>query len=430
MLTPEEKALMDSWGLRGEYQPGAIAALFLARRGIVVLPAGAGKTIVGARAIELCLGRVAVQRRVLWIANTREQCQQARAALALIDPRTAEGHDFQVHCYAGVDPAAEWLARTVDYVVVDECHHAAAPSVAAIIDACTGAKRVWGLTATPERADEETLERGIEEIIGPILYRCPRQELEREGHLTAATVHFLAPNVKRSIQAACEPSDEEVQKALAKVLYIPMNQGRGRDEIWREVKARLVHKKAKEIGISNNPERDAAIVATAARHVAAGDSVLVIVWEKKHGQRLCEHIGAGRGERVEFVSADTAKGKRARIIDGFRSGEVRCLIATSLADEGMDCPRANVLIKADGGKSSRKSEQQTGRVLRAFAGKERGIVYDFHDHQHTMLEGQSKKRAADYRALGYEVVMPEEMARRAARGPIARAASADMFGGA
>jgi superfamily II DNA or RNA helicase len=56
-----------------------------------------------------------------------------------------------------------------------------------------------------------------------------------------------------------------------------------------------------------------------------------------------------------------------------------------------------------GGRSKIKAEQRTGRVLRAFAGKEQGLIYDFVDSQHPVMQNQSRKRVALYKSLGYQV---------------------------
>jgi superfamily II DNA or RNA helicase len=101
--------------------------------------------------------------------------------------------------------------------------------------------------------------------------------------------------------------------------------------------------------------------------------------------------------------------KRREAIAAFGSGECRCMIATSLADEGLDVPRANVLIQVSAGRSAAKAEQRTGRVLRAFhdahTGKEKkeGIIHDFSDLHHYFLAAQSRRRIAVYRSLGYQI---------------------------
>lgn len=79
------------------------------------------------------------------------------------------------------------------------------------------------------------------------------------------------------------------------------------------------------------------------------------------------------------------------------------MIATSLADEGLDVPRANILILAGGGRSGARIEQRTGRVLRTFHGKSRGVIYDFFDTQHYYLLAQSKRREKLYQSLNYHI---------------------------
>ena len=84
------------------------------------------------------------------------------------------------------------------------------------------------------------------------------------------------------------------------------------------------------------------------------------------------------------------------------------MIATSLADEGLDVPRASVLTQAAAGKSKSKAEQRTGRVLRSFHDKTHGTIHDFKDVQHQMLRNQSMKRISLYRSLGYEIQTAEQ----------------------
>ena len=98
-----------------------------------------------------------------------------------------------------------------------------------------------------------------------------------------------------------------------------------------------------------------------------------------------------------------SKKDRASVLETFKEGKVKCIIATSLADEGLDLPKANVLIMVSGGRSEAKTIQRTGRVLRAFPGKTHGLIYDFLDRQHPMMERHANKRIATYRKLGYRI---------------------------
>ena len=147
-------------------------------------------------------------------------------------------------------------------------------------------------------------------------------------------------------------------------------------------------------GVRANRLRNDKII-TLARGLNAG---LVLVNSVDHGRELSTqipfsqlcHSGMGRKARAVAVAA-------------FRAGGLKVLIATSLADEGLDVPRASVLILACAGRSAGKVEQRTGRVLRSFAGKDCGIIHDFTDTQHFMLHSQSKARMKLYQRLGYEI---------------------------
>lgn len=130
----------------------------------------------------------------------------------------------------------------------------------------------------------------------------------------------------------------------------------------------------------------------------APGSVLVLVSTIEHGEQLAAEI-----DGAVLVHAKLGKKKRAAAIEGFRSGEIRCLIATSLADEGLDVPRASVLILASGGRSAGKIEQRAGRVLRPHEGKEFGLVHDFTDRGSVMGAAQARAREKTYRSLGYAV---------------------------
>mgnify|MGYP002145152819 CR=1 FL=1 len=163
-----------------------------------------------------------------------------------------------------------------------------------------------------------------------------------------------------------------------------------------EIRKRTLWTLAQEIGIFENARRNARVVEIAREHAA--DSTLILVGSIDHGQLFTEQLPGA----VMAHSKMGAK-KRRETIEAFKAGDLRCLVATSLADEGLDVPCASVLILAAGGRSAAKAEQRTGRVLRPFDGKECGVIHDFHDHQHYFLEAQSKARGKLYTSLGYAI---------------------------
>ncbi|MBE2181416.1 MAG: DEAD/DEAH box helicase family protein [Chthoniobacterales bacterium] len=363
-----------------EHQKDAVAALLAHARGIIRVPAGGGKTIIAAAAVaELPAGQ-----RLLWIANTTEQCEQAREALALTWARN-RCSTVTVRCAAG-----GWSGEVADVLVVDECHHGPAEQWESIIRNC-GATIRWGMTATPYRKDD--LAGRVFSLLGPIIYDIDRIALESAGHLTRARVTFHGINDKdemaRQIERVAQAEWESRMRRWPRL-----------DPV--EQRKRCLWQAAQQIGIVDNARRNRYAQALARELVQAGRSLLMLIGSVEHGAALAEGIP---GAAVVYSKLG-AKVRRQRI-EAARSGDLRCLIATSLADEGLDIPRADTLILVHGGRSAAKLEQRTGRVLRAFEGKEHGEIHDFTDVQHGMLAAQARSRSYVYKKLGYEVIWPK-----------------------
>jgi superfamily II DNA or RNA helicase len=141
------------------------------------------------------------------------------------------------------------------------------------------------------------------------------------------------------------------------------------------------------------------VVKSATDAIKSGAVVLVLVRTIDEGKRLAERIPGA----VAVYSRMGAKKRREAVAD-FRRGVLRCMIATSLADEGADFPVASVLVLASGGRSARLVEQRSGRVLRCSKGKDAGRIVDFIDTASPMLFYQSQARIKVYRELGYEII--------------------------
>jgi superfamily II DNA or RNA helicase len=322
------------------------------------------------------------RKKIAWVANTIDQTFQARKAVENF-PEISERSVVDFFCYAGAASLAEY-----DLAILDECHHAAAPAFAPKLRHFDGPR--WGLSATPERADD--LKELVFDLIGPIIYEVPREALVDAGQLAQARVFIHSPNRKGEMEA-------EIRNAA-----MPMYEMRKRKWpfIFRSKQAadeqmgRCIWQAAQETGIQTNQKRNARIVELAIRH--AKDSTLVIVGSIEHGQALADQVSG-----AELCYAKLGKKKRQELLAAFSCGAVRTLFATSLADEGLDVPRANCLILAAGGRSAAKAEQRTGRVLRSFSDKTHGTIHDFADLQHYFLAAQARKRIAVYRSLGYQI---------------------------
>jgi superfamily II DNA or RNA helicase len=232
----------------------------------------------------------------------------------------------------------------------------------------------------------------VAEMFGNACFTISRGEVA--GKIVSAKV-FMLTDTDEGLR---EPIDTAIAKEIKRLSRVPEQFRKLKDwQIEMSVSARLAH----TMGIIENTKRNESVVNCAIKH--AEDSTIVLVGQIEHGEFLASKIPSSK---ICF-SGMGAKNRRETLAS-FKTGELKCVVATSMLDEGADFPRAGVLIMAVGGASKRLAEQRTGRVLRSFQGKSHGVIYDFEDSFHPVLAAQSKKRVKLYNQLGYQVIMPGE----------------------
>jgi superfamily II DNA or RNA helicase len=360
------------------YQQQAVAWIVPRKRGMVVAPAGSGKTIIASHAAAQALRP---GEHGLWVANTREQVDQAIAALT--STPGPEDVTWRVECVAA-GPSAEGCSL----VVVDEAHHAPAETWAALINSLPTTCRLWGFTATPWHEDEERNDAVIAAF--EEFFEIEREDVMAGGHLVPGIVRVI--DVDKTGERDLElrhQIEEEFQKKKMRYLY----GGLTPDEARRRIAWQFVQE-----DMASSSRRNGAIVSLARAELEQGATTIVLVGSVAHGEFLASQIPG-----AELLHAKLPKKERRRRVKALRSGELKCAVATSLMDEGADFPVASVLILAAPGKSATKTIQRAGRVMRPHPGKEHGIVYDFADRGWRMAHGQHRKRLAVYRGLGYAI---------------------------
>ena len=381
------------------YQEKAIAFLVPRRRAMVESPAGSGKTIIAAFAIrQYLLEADRHDLRCGWVCNTIEQQNQAEAALTLAGIQGCE-----VACAAAGN---DWAH--CDILVIDECHHLGADGWRSQVASCRGI--IWGFTATPETGNADR-DKSLLDFFEMNVITIPRSAVKaRVVHAKVQLLDAPVPGLRERIDKEIElelkkrlrwwkrteqnrwrdvinhrPSDHARHEALAKLKGIEQ-------ELWGQVAWQV----CVTLGIIGNEKRCELTIQTALRH--SSDQVLMLVNQVEHAKELALRIPGA-------VPTFAGMGRKARreALEGFRAGQVRCLIATSLADEGLDLPNASVLILVSGGRSNAKTEQRTGRVLRAFEEKTHGVIYDFSDSFHPLMAKHARVRQELYRKLGYQI---------------------------
>jgi superfamily II DNA or RNA helicase len=359
------------------YQTPAAEYLSKRKRGCVIARAGSGKTLIASMALDIVLQAKQRTRKVKvgWVANTSEQIQQAHAALEIF-PAIAQHAEVTAACAAG---QRDW--SEMDVLIVDEAHHfGSAPSWQSQIATCNGA--LWFFTATPPEPDAEAYDTFCATIGTPDQWHTiTREEVGQNLAHARVTMLDASDDLRGIIDADIE----------ATMRWRRRYHRGSEQELWGQVAWQSIIKH----GIVGNRARN--IEAIELARANPNRQILMLVNQVEHAQRIVEEIPTAIA-----CFSKMGKKKRAEALEAFRQGTCRCLVATSLADEGLDLPNADMLILVSGGRSKRLAEQRTGRVLRAFAGKTHGEIYDWHDTFHPLAAKQSKARQEVYRTLGYQ----------------------------
>ncbi len=342
-------------------------------RGVVVLPTGAGKTAVAVRAIERA-GRstlVVVPTLALlkqWYSILADSFGTS-VAVGLWGGGYHETTPLTVTTYDSAYIHAERYGDRFALVVYDEVHHLPAEKYATIPEMLL-APYSLGLTATPERPDGG--HELLPELVGPVIYRRSPEEM-------AGT--YLAP-----YDVVCIPVEltaaERVEYAEADAVYrdfLSKHRLRMRSpEDWQRfiMVAATSHSGGREALLAARRRRE--IRASAERKGATLESLLKRHWEDRtivFTKSVEEVYALSERFLIPGITYETPARERKEILDRFRTGRYRAIIASDVLNEGVDVPEANVAVILAGSASHREYVQRLGRVLRPREDK-RAVLYE------------------------------------------------------
>jgi DNA excision repair protein ERCC-3 len=321
----------DGWSLR-QYQQEAAEGFWHGGSGVVVLPCGAGKTLVGtaamaqAKATTLILVTNTVAARQ-WrdellhrTSLTDDEIGEYSGAKKEIRPVTVATYQVMTTRRKGVYTHLELLdARDWGLIIYDEVHLLPAPIFRMTAD--LQARRRLGLTATLIREDGR--EDDVFTLIGPKRYDAPWREIENQGWIAPADcveVRVTLDDAARLAYAVAEPDD------------------RYRLCSTSDTKTRVVERLVE-------------------KH--AGEPTLVI------GQYIDQLDDLAERLHAPVVKGQTTVRERQRLYEAFRSGELPVLVVSKVANFSIDLPEASVAIQVSGTFGSRQEEaQRLGRILR------------------------------------------------------------------
>lgn len=346
------------------YQREAVDAWLRARgRGIVVLPTGAGKTVVAYHAIAQLGVRTLIVVPTIellrqWRTGLTEKLSAPDGVVGAVGGGERKVGPITVITY---DSAAMPRRHLHGYglIVFDEVHHLPAQSYRAIVEK-SGTPWRLGLSATLERADGR--HDDLTELIGPVVFERDAEELSAQKHIAA--YH------ERRIFVDLSPEEELRYEALMAEWrwYLATRRsqlGNGPDMFAALIRRSGIDPDARRALRAHHEARLVAMNAEAKlgtiedllrRH--ARDKVLVFSEYVDMVDRISQRL------LLPSITYRTPPAERRAILEGFRSGEITKLVTGRVLNEGVDVPDANVAIVASGSSSMREYVQRLGRVLR------------------------------------------------------------------
>ncbi|MBI2865708.1 MAG: DEAD/DEAH box helicase [Chloroflexi bacterium] len=309
--------------------------------GIVALPCGAGKTVVGLGVLSklqcatliLCSSTVAVRqwiREILDKTNlTSDEIGEYSGERKEIKPITVATYQIIVYRSSTVDKDTGEIGdyphfslfngRDWGLIIYDEVHLLPAPVFR--ITAEIQARRRLGLTATLIREDGR--ETDVFGLIGPKKYDVPWKDLERQGWIATAECHEIRVPLASEERLGYAIAEEKVKYGLA----------------------------------AQNSRKLDVLFHLVDRH--REDNVLVI------GQYLDQLKGIAHSLGAPLITGKTPNRERDKLYQRFRDGDVNLLVISKVGNFAIDLPEANVAIQVSGTFGSRQEEaQRLGRVLR------------------------------------------------------------------
>jgi DNA excision repair protein ERCC-3 len=338
----EISLVQKDWQIR-PYQELAAEGFWHGGSGVVVLPCGAGKTIVGAAAMAL-----AKSTTLILVTNTvaarqwrdellkrttlnADEIGEYSGAKKEIRPVTIATYQVMTKKKNGVYAHLD-LFDSHDWglIIYDEVHLLPAPIFRFTAD--IQSKRRLGLTATLVR--EDGMEGEVFSLIGPKRFDVPWKEIEAQGYIAPAECIEVRVNLtetERLAYATAEPENRYRNCATTRTK--------------RDVVQALVEKHAE-------------------------DQVLVIGQYIDQLDDLSETLGA------PLIKGETPIKEREILFNQFRTGEIKCLVVSKVANFSIDLPDATIAIQVSGAFGSRQEEaQRLGRILRPKSDGRGAIFY-------------------------------------------------------
>lgn len=349
-----------------DYQKRGLGKLVMSREGVLVAPCGGGKTVTGI-AIMMTL-----KQPTLVLTHTNDLVLQWCRELA--DKATIPGGVGQwgggrkalkkvtvatIQTLIRMDPQSlRSFLNEFGCVILDEAHHCPADTFMGVINLCSARYR-YGLTATPKRKDG--LEFLMTDTIGPLLAEITDNELQAEGRSQPCIVRSLSTTFYTHHSA---------------------------DE-WNDLMNEL----------TQDNDRNRMIIDSVVQTWKEGHFPLVLSDRVTHCRYLATELGK-RGMNAQLLIGDISKHQRGKVVEYAKRNLVDAIVATKVADEGLDIPNLSCIHLTTPTANEAKTQQRIGRIRRPMEGKV-SLVVDYIDLRVAACLRMAKARKNLYRRWGF-----------------------------
>jgi superfamily II DNA or RNA helicase len=343
-----------------DYQLEAIKNWCLEKMGSIVLPTGAGKTIIGLKIIEI------VNSPTLIIVPTLDLIKQWTKILSRnfdmeignIGGGIENIQPITVSTYDSAYIKAPWIGNKFLLIVFDEVHHLPAPSYRLIAETLVAPYRL-GLTATIEREDH--LEQDFPYLIGKSTFQITAKKLAENKYLANYTIER-----KKTFMSSEEYSK---YKESMTIYYTCLK------KIGLNMNSNNAFKRLIMMSTKNTMARRALVARNNAIDISLNsrskmDEIRKILGENKdiktiiftqHNKLVYE---ISNDFLIPFITHKSSKEERDDVLTGFKEGRYKAIVTSKVLDEGIDVPDAQLGILVSGTGSSREFIQRLGRLLR------------------------------------------------------------------
>lgn len=340
------------------------------RRGVVELPTGSGKTVIGLAAIAACSTPTLVVVPTIDLLQQwrRELSSEFDVSIGQFGGGAQRQEDITVATYDSAYLRADDVGDDFGLVIFDEVHHLGGDGYRDIARLFTAPARL-GLTATFERPDGA--HRVIEEIVGAVVSRKAVDDLAGD--------HLAEYDLRRiEVELSDEEREtyEDAQGTFVDYVrsagitfdsgsdYQELVKRSGNDPAARE--ALLAKQRAREVMMNADAKLDE-LGDILARH--RGERIIVFTAHTELVYRISERF------LLPAITAETGASERRDLLSKFRDGTYSRIAAANVLDEGVDVPDASVGVVISGSGSQREFTQRLGRLLRPGTDKH-AVLYE------------------------------------------------------